>query len=226
MIQLKGRQAGSLRCIIPADMSEREMLEGFETLLSTGGRLLKGNNVEIDLQTRAFKPELLLKIWKNFIEPAGCTVSRWIAADGGARELFVRMGFCASADGGFPLKNGYRDEREAEEKSFPGFVYFGTLRGGQSIGHNGDIVVIGNVNQGAEIAAKGNVTIIGRLNGLVHAGCGGDDGVAVVARSLETGQVRIGTKLGIIDRNSPFWGRAVTLKINDNEVQVAPWPEL
>lgn len=86
--------------------------------------------------------------------------------------------------------------------------------------------MIGNVNQGAEISATGNVTVIGRLNGLVHAGCGGDDGKAIVARSLETGQIRIGTKVGIIDKSSIFWGKSVFIKISENEVQVIPWPAL
>ena len=77
------------------------------------------------------------------------------------------------------------------------------------------------------IAVKGrNVTVIGRICGLVHAGCGGSDEMTVVTRSLEAGQVRIGTKVGMIDRGSPFWGKAVTVRISDNEVQVAPWPAL
>ena len=88
------------------------------------------------------------------------------------------------------------------------------------------MIVIGNVNQGAEISASGNVTVIGRLNGLVHAGCGGDDGKTIVARSLETGQIRIGTKVGIIDKSSIFWGKSVFIKISENEVQVIPWPAL
>ena len=100
------------------------------------------------------------------------------------------------------------------------------MRGGQKIAHDGDVIVIGNVNQGAEISASGNVTVIGRLNGLVHAGCGGDDGKTIVARSLETGQIRIGTKVGIIDKSSIFWGKSVFIKISENEVQVIPWPAL
>ena len=68
--------------------------------------------------------------------------------------------------------------------------------------------------------------MIGRLNGLVHAGCGGSDEMTVVTRSLEAGQVRIGTKVGIIDRDSLFWGKPVTIRILENEVLVAPWPVL
>ncbi len=228
MIQLKGRQAGFLKCVVPADMSERQVFEGFSSLLSTGSHLLAGSEIEIDLQTRRFSPALLLKIWKTFIEPSGCTVSLWSVSDPQSREYLERMGFRTSA-GEYTAERPEKKEARREEAGdgiYPGFVYFGTLRGGQNIGHAGDVVIIGNVNQGAEVTAKGNVTVIGRLNGLVHAGCGGSDEMTVVTRSLEAGQVRIGTKVGIIDRDSPFWGKPVTIRILENEVLVAPWPVL
>lgn len=97
MIQLKGRQAGSLKCVVPADMSERQMFEGFSSLLSTGSHLLAGSEIEIDLQTRRFSPALLLKIWKTFIEPSGCAVTLWSVSDPQSREYLERMGFRTSA---------------------------------------------------------------------------------------------------------------------------------
>lgn len=234
MIQLKGRQAGLLQCIVPADMSERQIFEGFSSLLSSGSHLLSGSEVVIDLQTRRFSPALLSKIWKNFIEPSGCIVTKWIVEDPQSRSSLERMGLKTS-DGERPQPKREVHEEVREEKvevtapesvMYPGFVYFGTLRGGQNIGHAGDVIIIGNVNQGAEVAAQGNITVIGRLNGIVHAGCNGNDEMTVVTRHLEAGQVRIGTKIGLIDRDSPFWGKPVTIRIFENEVLVAPWPEL
>lgn len=229
MIQLKGRQAGSLRCVVPADMSERQMLDGFATLRSTGSRLLQGSEVEIDLQERHFSPALLSKIWKNFIEPCGCTVKNWIVGDEESRILLDRMGFKTTAAPEITAEKTSPADRRGERQAgelLPAVVHFGTLRGGQNIGHAGDVIILGNVNQGAEVAARGNVTVIGRLNGLVHAGCEGSDEMIVVTRSLEAGQVRIGTKVGIIDRASVFWGKPVSITIEKEEVQVIPWPAL
>lgn len=225
MIQLKGRQAGALKCVIPADMSERQMIEGFAKLLSMGSHLFEGSEIVIDLQTRVFSPSLLSKIWKSFIEPSGCFVKEWIVADERSRVWLDRMGFrTAETDRLYAKREAAAApvQRAASET----FVHAGTVRGGQKIAHDGDVIVIGNVNQGAEISASGNVTVIGRLNGLVHAGCGGDDGKTIVTRSLETGQIRIGTKVGIIDKSSIFWGKSVFIKISENEVQVIPWPAL
>lgn len=225
MIQLKGRQAGALKCIVPDDMSERQMFDGFSSLLSSGSNLLKGSRIIIDLQQRRFSPALVTKIWKNFIEPSGCSIAYWIVEDGDSRVALDRMGFKTSAEDtapqGLPSK-----QQNHQADVVPAFVYFGTLRGGQNISHNGDVIVIGNVNQGAEVTAGGDVVIIGRLNGLVHAGCDGSDEMVIITRSLEAGQIRIGTKVGIIDRNSPFWGRDVSIKIANGEVQVLHWPAL
>ncbi len=223
MIQLKGRQAGALKCVIPAEMSERQMIEGFAKLLSMGSHLFEGSEIVVDLQTRAFSPALLSKIWKSFIEPSGCCVKEWIVADERSREWLDRMGFrTAESDRLYARRDAVQPPCAASET----LVHAGTVRGGQKIAHDGDVIVIGNINQGAEISASGNVTAIGRLNGLVHAGCGGDDGKTIVVRSLETGQIRIGTKVGIIDKSSIFWGKSVFIKISENEVQVIPWPAL
>lgn len=221
MIQLKGRQAGALKCVIPADMSERQVIEGFANLLSMGSRLFEGSEIVIDLQTRVFSPSLLSKIWKNFIEPSGCSVKEWIVADERSREWLDRMGFRTAVTDRLVMPREAR--RAAGSRTL---IYSGTVRGGQKITHDGDVIVIGNVNQGAEISAAGNVTVIGRLNGLVHAGCEGDDTRTIIARLLETGQIRIGTKVGIIDESSIFIGKAVFIEISENEVRVMPWPAL
>lgn len=226
MIQLKGRQAGALRCIIPEEMTEEQVTSGLEALLSISGRLIRGRSIEIDLQGRAFEPPFILEIWKRFIEPSECAVSRWIAADDASRDMMGRIGFNTSSDGDADARSSHKHEHESKAEEAHGLVSFGDVCSGQNIRHNGDVIVIGNVEHGAEVSAGGNITVIGRLKGLVHAGCGGNDGAAVTSRSLEAGQVRIGTKLGIIDRASPFWGSAVTLRIAEGEVMVSPWPEL
>ena len=78
---------------------------------------------------------------------------------------------------------------EAEE-GLSKFVY-GTLRSGQEIAFNGNIVVIGDVNPGAQLKAKGNIVVLGSLKGLAHAGIGGNTKAVVAAYSLLPTQLRI-----------------------------------
>lgn len=78
------------------------------------------------------------------------------------------------------------------------YVYKGTLRAGQIIEHDGDVVVIGNVNPGAHIIASGDIYVFGRLRGYVHAGASGNVHAIVAAAYFEPMQVRIA---GVIRRS-------------------------
>ena len=50
-----------------------------------------------------------------------------------------------------------------------------TLRSGQRIECEGDVVVLGDVNDGAEIIAGGSIAVMGTLRGLAHAGGNGTE---------------------------------------------------
>lgn len=69
--------------------------------------------------------------------------------------------------------------------------YRGTVRSGQLINFDGNLVVIGDVNPGGEIVATGNVVIMGSLRGIVHAGANGNKEAIVVALNLQPTQLRI-----------------------------------
>jgi len=66
-----------------------------------------------------------------------------------------------------------------------------TLRSGQKIFFDGNVVVLGDVNPGAEIVASGNVIVMGVLRGVVHAGASGDEKAMVMAFRLRPTQLRI-----------------------------------
>ncbi|MEG6614880.1 septum site-determining protein MinC [Peptococcaceae bacterium 1198_IL3148] len=66
-----------------------------------------------------------------------------------------------------------------------------TLRSGQSISYDGNVVVLGDVNPGAEVVATGDVIVMGSVRGVVHAGAGGDLSSVVVAFKLLPTQLRI-----------------------------------
>jgi septum site-determining protein MinC len=66
-----------------------------------------------------------------------------------------------------------------------------TLRSGQSINYNGNVVVLGDVNPGAEVTAAGNVIVMGFLRGVVHAGANGNEDAIVMAFHLQPTQLRI-----------------------------------
>jgi len=83
------------------------------------------------------------------------------------------------------------EEKPAEFKTRPvsqkeGSAVFirETVRNGQRIDYDGDIVVCGDVNFGGELVATGNIAVMGALRGKAHAGAGGDENAVVTAYRL------------------------------------------
>lgn len=72
----------------------------------------------------------------------------------------------------------------------------GTIRGGQTKAHRGNIVIIGDVNPGAEIIATGDIIVIGKLRGVAHAGAQGDTSATIIALDLRPIQLRIAGCIG------------------------------
>lgn len=66
-----------------------------------------------------------------------------------------------------------------------------TLRSGQSVSYDGNIVIMGDVNPGAEVTAAGDIVVMGTLRGVVHAGATGDLAAVVLAFKLQPTQLRI-----------------------------------
>lgn len=66
-----------------------------------------------------------------------------------------------------------------------------TVRSGQCIQFDGNVVVMGDVNPGSEIIAAGNVVVMGALRGVVHAGATGREDATVSAFKLQPTQLRI-----------------------------------
>ncbi len=83
-------------------------------------------------------------------------------------------------------------EKKAEAEKLPTLYLRKTIRSGQSISSDGNIIVIGDVNPGAEIIAKGDITVWGILGGIAHAGSAGNNYAKIRALKLNPVQIRIG----------------------------------
>ena len=66
-----------------------------------------------------------------------------------------------------------------------------TLRSGQTVVYDGNVVVLGDLNPGAEIIAHGHVLVMGSLRGFVHAGSAGMRDATVTALDMSPTQIRI-----------------------------------
>lgn len=87
-----------------------------------------------------------------------------------------------------PLPRNFKEK----QKEANAFMMAKTLRSGQTLEFNGNIVVLGDVHPGAEVIAAGHVIVWGSLRGTVHAGAAGNDKAIVCAMRLMPMQLRIG----------------------------------
>ena len=120
-------------------------------------------------------------------------------------------------------------EKEKEVKVFSG-VYEGktkfirkTVRGGQCINYQGNIVIIGDINSGAEVTATGNVIVLGRIAGTVSAGSNGNKKAVIAAFLLQPEVLRIADLLAISpdDIEKPQYPELA--KIKDGAIIVEPY---
>jgi septum site-determining protein MinC len=99
-----------------------------------------------------------------------------------------------------------------------------TIRSGQVVEYEGNIVIIGDVNPGALIKARGNIIILGTLRGVAHAGDDGNKDAIVAAYNLQPTQLRIAN---IISRRPD--GEIVTsglpevARVQNGEVFIEPY---
>ena len=82
-------------------------------------------------------------------------------------------------------------EMRKEAEKLPTLYLKKTIRSGQSITSDGNLVIIGDVNPGAEVKAKGDITVWGILGGIAQAGSEGNHQTKIRALKMNPIQLRI-----------------------------------
>lgn len=99
-----------------------------------------------------------------------------------------------------------------------------TIRSGQVVEYDGNIVIIGDVNPGALIKAKGNIIILGNFRGVAHAGIDGNKKAIVAAYDLQPTQLRIADIIGRRPDEGMMSSRLPEVaKVHNGEVFIEPY---
>ncbi|MCL6591161.1 MAG: septum site-determining protein MinC [Firmicutes bacterium] len=80
---------------------------------------------------------------------------------------------------------------EETESFVPTITVKKTVRSGQRVIFEGNVIIKGDVNPGAEVVASGDIIVLGRLRGTAHAGARGDTSAQIIAFQLKPVQIRI-----------------------------------
>jgi septum site-determining protein MinC len=78
----------------------------------------------------------------------------------------------------------------------------GMIRSGQTVEHDGSLLLLGDVNPGGSVRCTGDIYVLGALRGMAHAGLEGRKDVIIAASLLRPTQLRIAD---VISRPPEEW---------------------
>lgn len=122
---------------------------------------------------------------------------------------------------------------EYEISKLPTLYLQQTLRSGQTMSFDGNVVLIGNTHPGSEIIAKGDITVWGVLAGIAHAGARGNDWAKIRALKMNAIQLRISgfyarrpdtLNIPFIQKTNEFTPEEA--RVNDREIAIYKISEL
>jgi len=97
-----------------------------------------------------------------------------------------------------------------------------TIRSGQRLHYDGNVVIMGDVNPGAEVVCTGDILVLGALRGVAHAGAEGKVDATVFAFRLEPTQLRIAHVISRApDEKSPRPSGPEIARVVANSVQLS-----
>lgn len=198
IVIFKGSKEG-LNIILKEDVPFNEIKKHFESKVKALKTFLTGSKITIKF-SRSLKEEEIQELVD-------------IIKDKGKAEVLMVL----DDDNLLIRGNNFESILEGNAK-----FYKGTLRSGQSINYNGNVVVVGDVNAGAEIVASGNIIVLGILRGAVFAGANSNQDSFIAALSLKPMQIRISDVIGSPTDIEPMKGihpEIVTIKENQFNIE-------
>ncbi|MGI5849194.1 MAG: septum site-determining protein MinC [Christensenellales bacterium] len=195
-IKIKGKQSGLFEIVIQPLTPYSEIKQAIKDKLSKNKDFFLGAGAKV-LFSGKILSEAQKKDLKRFLQMdydiTGVSFSD--DADQIIEKTRVEINHLAQSYSGFSEKQiSLISKNYFDAKSV--FVSH-TLRSGQRIECEGDVVVLGDVNDGAEVIAGGSIAVMGTLRGLVHAGAMGRSDVVVAANTLMPKQLRISGKIAM-----------------------------
>ena len=204
-----------IKIILPESLSDKELLSWLINIPPNVYRMPEGQKMAFDFGGRLCTRNLILHMLQSIVWEKGLKITAWLSSNPESIKLLSSAGLSVTE----PVQKIEVPPPPPEHRHTGMLKTVHTsMRSGQSVKTDGDVLVWGHLNPGAEIQAGGSVIVAGRLLGVVHAGAFGREDVFVWAGSFETPQVRIGHKLCYADaKSTKSWKRCVLITLEDGE---------
>ncbi|AEE14319.1 septum site-determining protein minC [Thermodesulfobium narugense DSM 14796] len=203
---------GALRLIIDQKPSLADVISYVKSFFESNKKFFEGTKIIFEIQS-------LCDLEASFIEQLKLKLARF-------EEINT-----------FKIYNDHDDDRdEIEDKSTESFdnkicfnkmstkYVYKSLRSGQKIDFEGNVIILGDVNAGAKISAGGSVIVLGSLKGIVQAGIL-DNSSIVFALDFDPVQITIAGVLGLLSNNdkSAINTNNMFAYFKDNKINIEPW---
>ena len=204
-----------IKIILPDSLSDKELLSWLVNIPPNVYKMPEGQKMAFDFGGRLCSRNLILLMLQSIVWEKGLEVIAWLSSNPESIKLLTSAGLCVTE----PVQKIEVQPKDPEHRLAGMLKMVHTsMRSGQRVETDGDVLVWGHLNPGAEIQAGGSVIVAGRLLGVVHAGAFGREDVFVWAGSFETPQVRIGHKLCYADpKTTKSWRKGVLITLEDGE---------
>ena len=218
-ITLKGTGYG-IRLFISEKAPETQIIDEIRGLPAQSFDLATGDGIIVDLQSRQCTGSLISSLFKELVWDRNVNLLSWNSFHSDTLDKLKAAKFPVGEYR--PLPEEKTDAGE-ELDALPPMFRHRSLRSGEKIEHDGDVVIFGHVNNGAEIIASGSISIFGKLKGLAHAGVNIREGseAFIFAHHFEPQQIRLGNLMNSkIGAQMPWWKKSVLIFMEEGSLTI------
>ncbi len=214
------RKDYGMKFYLPETLNENELLQRLARIPPDAYKLPEGQGITLDFMERECSKRLIIHMLNSVVWEKNIKILAWLSKNENTLKLFKAAGLNINE----PEKKEFELEQNQtikiqtnEKKNISALkVVYNSMRSGQRVETDGDVVVWGHLNPGAEVVAGGSVIVAGKLLGVIHAGAYGRNDVFILAECFETPQVRIGNKVCYADEKSTSsWRKNVLITLED-----------
>lgn len=230
-VTIKGIRQG-LMLVLPDDQDWPTVVEQLKGKLAAASGLIAGAKAQVDLGDRPVDESTLLGLVEYLNRSYQIELIGLMGARPEARHAAETLGIPlvlpapptpAANEPAFDIRQVVPAAQPANPANNALYLRQ-TVRSGQSIRHDGTIVICGDVNAGAEVIATGDIVVFGTLRGVAHAGAAGDEDAHIMAINLRPTQIRIA---GYIARSPdaaapPLSKYPEVARVSDSEIHIIP----
>ncbi|RMF89951.1 MAG: septum site-determining protein MinC [Nitrospinota bacterium] len=195
-ITFKGFRNG-IHLILDGEAPFREIQQDLSDHLQKAGTFFAGAPITLHLGERVLQQEEFLLLQQMLADQAGITIAQVYCEHEEMKSFFRQYGLpLASSPGTEQEGELIRPRSRNKAMKNNALVVKQTLRSGQRVVAEENLVVIGDVNPGAEVIAGGDVIVFGTLRGIAHAGMPDNTAAVIIALNLQPTQLRIAHFIG------------------------------